>query len=98
MVTVGSFTARRRARAAPDALVPIALALATAAVVTIGLVLALGTFKASPRYLVPVGGMVIGTAMTAAAVPPARLAGKISTQARRTQAPLALGATPPPHP
>jgi putative ABC transport system permease protein len=93
MVTVGSFTARRRARAAPDALVPIVLALATAAVVTIGLVLALGIFKASPRYLVPVGGMVIGNAMTAAAVALDRLAGEVSTQARMIEATLALGAT-----
>jgi putative ABC transport system permease protein len=93
MVTVGSFTARRRARAAPDALVPIVLALGTAAVVTIGLVLALGIFKASPRYLVPVGGMVIGNAMTAAAVALDRLAGEISTQARMIEATLALGAT-----
>ena len=29
---------------------------------------ALGVFEAKPRYLVPVGGMVIGNAMTAAAV------------------------------
>src|SRR5256885_5464355 len=35
---------------------------------TLGLVIALGIFKAQPRYLVPVGGMVIGNAMTAAAV------------------------------
>ena len=93
MVTIGSFTARRRARAAPDALVPIVLALSAAAVVTIGLVLALGIFKASPRYLVPVGGMVIGNAMTAAAVALDRLAGEISTQARMIEATLALGAT-----
>jgi putative ABC transport system permease protein len=93
MVTVGTFTARRRARAAPDALVPIFLALSTAAVVTIGLVLGLGIFKASPRYLVPVGGMVIGNAMTSAAVALDRLADEVSTQARMIEATLALGAT-----
>ena len=36
--------------------------------------LALGVFEAKPRYLVPVGGMVIGNAMTAAAVALNRLA------------------------
>jgi putative ABC transport system permease protein len=93
MVTVGSFTARSRAREVPGALLPILLALSAAAVVTIGLVLALGIFSATPRYLVPVGGMVIGNAMTAAAVALDRLAGEVSTQARVIEATLALGAT-----
>ncbi len=93
MVTVGSFTARSRARAVPNALVPIFLALSAAAAVTIGLVLALGIFSATPRYLVPVGGMVIGNAMTSAAVALDRLAGEVSTQARVIEATLALGAT-----
>ena len=93
MVTVGSFTARSRARDVPDALLPIVFALAAAAVVTIGLVLALGIFSATPRYLVPVGGMVIGNAMTSAAVALDRLAGEVSTQARVIEATLALGAT-----
>ena len=49
------------------ALVPLLLALSAAAAITLGLVLALGVFEAEPRYLVPVGGMVIGNSMTAAA-------------------------------
>ena len=68
-------------------------ALATAAVVTIGLVLALGIFHPRPRYLVPVGGMVIGNAMTAAAVSLNRLADEIRGSALRIEATLALGAT-----
>ena len=93
MVGVGSLTARRRARVVPDALGPIALALSVAAAVTLGLVLALGIFDATPRYLVPVGGMVIGNAMTAAAVALDRLAGEVASNARRIEATLALGAT-----
>jgi len=93
MVAFGSVTARRRARAVPGALVPIVLALATAAVVTLGLVLALDVFAAEPRYLVPVGGMVIGNSMTAAAVALDRLADEVSGQARQIEATLALGAT-----
>lgn len=93
MVTVGTFTARRRAREVPESLAPIFAALSVAAVVTIGLVLALGIFSATPRYLVPVGGMVIGNAMTAAAVALDRLAGEISSHARQIEATLALGAT-----
>src|SRR2546423_5365091 len=93
MVTFGSITARSRAKAVPGALVPIVLALATAAIVTIGLVLALGIFQPKPRYLVPVGGMVIGNAMTAAAVSLNRLADEIRGSALRIEATLALGAT-----
>jgi putative ABC transport system permease protein len=93
MVGFGAFTARSRARAVPGALSPLVLALATAAVTTLGLVLALGVFEPEPRYLVPVGGMVIGNAMTAAAVSLNRLADEIRASAGQIEATLALGAT-----
>lgn len=93
MVGFGAATARNRARAVPGALVPIVLALSAAAGVTLGLVLALGVFEAEPRYLVPVGGMVIGNSMTAAAVALNRLADEVAGQARQLEATLALGAT-----
>ncbi len=93
MVAFGTFTARGRARAVPGALGAIALALGVAAAVTLALVLVLGVFPAEPRYLVPVGGMVIGNAMTAAAVALNRVADEVAVQARRLEATLALGAT-----
>ena len=55
--------------------------------------LALGVFEAEPRYLVPVGGMVIGNSMTAAAVALNRLADEVHGQAPLIEAMLALGAT-----
>lgn len=93
MVGVGTFTARGRAKAVPGALGAIAVALSVAAAATLGLVLALGVFPASPRYLVPVGGMVIGNAMTAAAVALNRLADEVHGRAGLIEASLALGAT-----
>ncbi len=93
MVAFGSFTARSRARAVPGALVPIALGLSAAAAVTLGLVLALDVFEARPRYLVPVGGMVIGNAMTAAAVALNRLADEVRSSQLQIEATLSLGAT-----
>jgi putative ABC transport system permease protein len=93
MVGLGSFTARGRARAVPGALGPIAVALGLAASVTLGLVLALGVFEPEPRYLVPVGGMVVGNAMTAAAVALNRLADEMRAHAGLIEATLALGAT-----
>ena len=93
MVGFGTWTAHGRAKGVPGATVPIALALAAAAAVTLGLVLALGVFQATPRYLVPVGGMVIGNSMTAVAVALNRLADEMHDGRRQVEAMLALGAT-----
>lgn len=93
MVGFGTITARGRARDVPGALGPVALALTVAAATTLGLVLALGVFEAEPRYLVPVGGMVIGNAMTAAAVALNRLADEVGGSRAAIEATLSLGAT-----
>lgn len=93
MVVFGAFTARSRAERVPDAFLPLLLSLAVAAVTTLGLVVALGIIEPEPRYLVPVGGMVVGNAMTAAAVALNRLGEDIHDRAREIEATLALGAT-----
>ena len=93
MVVFGAFTARGRARLVPHAFWPLLLALAAAATATLAVVLALGVFPAKAGYLVPVGGMVIGNAMTAAAVALNRLGDDIHDAAGRIEATLALGAT-----
>ncbi len=93
MVAFGAATARSRAKAVPGALGPIVLALALAAAATLALVVALGVFDPEPRYLVPVGGMVIGNSMTAAAVALNRLADEVHDRAGLIEATLALGAT-----
>jgi UDP-glucose/iron transport system permease protein len=93
MVVFGAFTARGRARHVPGALGPLLVALGAAAAGTLGLVLALGIFDPTPRYMVPVGGMVIGNAMTASAVALNRLGDEIGDSRPRIEATLALGAT-----
>ena len=93
MVVFGAFTARGRAKDVPDALGPLLIALALAGASTLGVVVALGIFEATPRYLVPVGGMVIGNAMTAAAVALNRLGHDMRSSAREIEATLALGAS-----
>ena len=93
MVAFGTATARSRAKGVPGATWPLVLALSLAALVTLGMVVALGVFEAEPRYLVPVGGMVIGNSMTAAAVSLNRLADEVSSSGRQIEAALALGAT-----
>src|SRR3989440_480692 len=94
MVLFGAVTAQRRARHVPHAFWPLLIALALAGTTTLALVVALGVFKAQARYLVPVGGMVIGNAMTAAAVALNRLGDDIAAGAAQIEATLAPGATP----
>jgi putative ABC transport system permease protein len=93
MVVFGALTARHRARRVPHAFWPLLIALAIAGASTLGLVVALGIFKAQARYLVPVGGMVIGNAMTAAAVTLNRLGDDVADSRQEIEATLALGAT-----
>jgi putative ABC transport system permease protein len=94
MVLFGALTARHRARRVPHAFWPLLIALALAGTTTLALVVALGVFKPQARYLVPVGGMVIGNAMTAAAVALNRLGDDVNDAAPQIEATLALGATP----
>jgi putative ABC transport system permease protein len=93
MVGFGAFTATHRAQGVPGAFWPLLASLTAAAGSTLALVVVLGIFDATPRYLVPVGGMVIGNSMTAAAVALNRLGEDVSDQSRRIEATLALGAT-----
>ena len=93
MVVFGAFTARSRAAKVPGAMGPLVIALALAGAGTLGLVVALGIFEPQARYLVPVGGMVIGNSMTASAVALDRLGDEVADSAGRIEAALALGAT-----
>jgi putative ABC transport system permease protein len=93
MVVFGAITARSRARRVPGAFWPLFVALGAAGAATLGLVVGLGVFPLSARYLVPVGGMVIGNAMTAAAVALNRLGDDIAASQGQIEATLAVGAT-----
>ncbi len=92
-VGFGTLTASSRARKVPGVRIPILIALTVAGGTTIGLVLILGIFDATARYLVPVGGMVIGNAMTSSAVALNRLGDEFERGAAEIEATLALGAT-----
>lgn len=93
MVGFGTITARSRARKVPEPTWPLLIALTLAGAATVGLTVALGIFEPEARYLVPVGGMVIGNAMTASAVALDRLGDEFESAAARIEATLALGAS-----
>jgi UDP-glucose/iron transport system permease protein len=94
MVVFGALTARHRASQVPNAFWPLLGALALAGATTLVAVVVLGVFEPKPRFLVPVGGMVVGNAMTAAAVALNRLGDEVRARAHEIEATLALGATP----
>ena len=93
MAVFGAFTARARAPLVPHAFVPLLIALGLAGTATLVLLVVLGVFSPEPRYLVPLGGMVIGNSMTAAAVALGRLGEEVTASRREIEATLALGAT-----
>jgi UDP-glucose/iron transport system permease protein len=93
MVLFGALTARSRAKKVPGVFWPLLIGLAIAGGSTLVLVVVLGIFEATPRYLVPVGGMVIGNAMTSSAVALNRLGDEIADSRAAIEATLALGAT-----
>ena len=92
-IAFGTLTARSRAKRVPNVTIPLAIALSVAGGTTIALVVGLGIFDATARYLVPVGGMVIGNAMTSSAVALNRLGDEFTSGAAEIEATLALGAT-----
>jgi putative ABC transport system permease protein len=93
MVLFGAFTARGRARRVPNGFWVLLLALGVSAAATLGVALAVGALSANARTLIPVGGMVIGNAMTSAAVALSRLEDEVGRSAAEIEARLSLGAT-----
>lgn len=68
-------------------------AVGTAAEATLGVLLALGVVPATARYLVPLGGMVVGNSMNAASLTMASVRDDVAAQRSKVEAALALGAT-----
>ena len=94
MVVFGALTARHRARAGPARVLAAARRARARGRHDAGAVVALGVFEPKARFLVPVGGMVVGNAMTAAAVALNRLGDEVHARRHEIEATLALGATP----
>ena len=86
MVVFGALTARQRARRGAERVLAAAdRARASPAATTLGLVVALGVFEPEPRFLVPVGGMVVGNSMTASAVALNRLGDEVHRSRARSR-------------
>jgi putative ABC transport system permease protein len=64
-----------------------------AAVATLGVLLFLQIVPSTARYLIPLGGMVIGNSMNTASLTLTRLRDDVAEQRPKVEAALALGAT-----
>ena len=93
MVGFGAWTSSRRAKVIPRAFVLAAAAIGLAAAATIGLLLLLQIVPPTARYLIPLGGMVVGNSMNTASLVLTRIQEDVSEQRLRVEAALALGAT-----
>jgi UDP-glucose/iron transport system permease protein len=93
MVAFAGWTSARRAKDVPNAFVVAAGSVGVAAVATLGMLLLLQIVPPTARYLIPLGGMVVGNSMNAASLTLTRLRDDIAEQRLKVEAALALGAT-----
>lgn len=93
MVGFAGWTSARRARGVPRALPTATVAIGTAAVCTLGLLLLLGVVPLTGRYLIPLGGMVVGNSMNTTSLTLSRIRDDLDARRPYIEASLALGAT-----
>ncbi len=95
MVLFAADVVRRRAPEIPGIFTLALLAFAAALLVTLGVLFGLGVFPLEGRALIPISGMVVGNAMTAAVLVSRRMTDEVRTRRREIEGRLALGITAP---
>ena len=93
MVLFAAWTSARRAVGVPRSFWVAAGAIGVAALATLGVLLFLQIVPPTARYLIPLGGMVIGNSMNTASLTLTRLRDDVVEQRPKVEAALALGAT-----
>ncbi|CAK9166386.1 unnamed protein product [Ilex paraguariensis] len=94
MVCVAGYTAGQRAKHVPRGKYAAGASILAGTSVTMFLLVVLNVFPFTPRYIIPVAGMMVGNAMTVTGVTMKRLRDDIKTQMSLVETALALGATP----
>ncbi|KAH9735633.1 protein ALUMINUM SENSITIVE 3 [Citrus sinensis] len=94
MVTVAGYTAGQRAKHVPRGKYVAGASILAGTAVTMLMLVALNVFPFTPRYIIPVAGMMVGNAMTVTGVTMKRLRDDIKIQLNLVETALALGATP----
>jgi len=93
MILFAAWTSARRARGVPQAFLVAVGAIGVAAVTTLGMLLLLQIVPPTARYLIPLGGMVIGNSINTASLTLTRIRHDVREQRLKVEAALALGAT-----
>ncbi|WP_045878470.1 ABC transporter permease [Pseudofrankia sp. DC12] len=94
MAAVATRTAAKRLTGLPGAGRAVVIASLSAAALTLGVLFAVPALPRSPRYLVALGGIVLGGTMTACTLAGRRLLDGLHRRRDEVEAWLALGATP----
>jgi putative ABC transport system permease protein len=94
MFTVAAFTATRRLGWTAQALALVAGAMAAGIVTVLTVVFVTGAIEFAPRYVLAIGGIVIGNSMTIATLAGTRFLESVGDRWDEVEAWLALGATP----
>nr|ASM90231.1 ABC transporter membrane-spanning/permease subunit [Sesuvium portulacastrum] len=94
MVSVAGYTAGQRAKHVPRGMYVAGGSILAGTAVTMLLLVILNVFPFTPRYIIPVAGMMVGNAMTTTGVTMKRLRDDIKVQMNLVETSLALGATP----
>lgn len=94
MVSVAGYTAGQRAKQVPRGKFVAGASILVGTAVTLVLLVVLNVFPFTPRYIIPVAGMMVGNAMTVTGVTMKRLRDDIKVQMNLVETALALGATP----
>uniref|UniRef100_A0A0D9XTL0 Uncharacterized protein n=1 Tax=Leersia perrieri TaxID=77586 RepID=A0A0D9XTL0_9ORYZ len=94
MVTVAGYTAGQRAKKVPRGKYIACVSILVGTAITVLLPVLLSVFPFTPRYVIPVAGMMVGNAMTVTGVTMMKLREDVKMQRNLVETALALGATP----
>ncbi|KAF7804514.1 protein ALUMINUM SENSITIVE 3 [Senna tora] len=94
MVSVAGYTAGERAKRIPRGKYVAGASILTGTSITMSMLVLLRVFPFTPRYIIPIAGMMVGNSMTVTGVTMKRLRDDIKTQTNLVETALALGATP----
>ena len=94
MLTTASWTAGRRLRELPGGQRAVLVSSLAGATITLGIIFGTGALAVSARYVVALGGIVLGGTMTACTLAGRQLLAGIRSRRDEVEGWLALGATP----
>jgi putative ABC transport system permease protein len=94
MFGVATWTSARRLGSLRERIVPVVTAMALGIVVSLTIVFATGAIAFTPRYVLALGGIIIGNAMTIATLSGRRFVELVDDRWDEVEGWLALGATP----